>query len=72
MIDEPPDVAANVAVPVELDDRSTVVVPATAGCPDASCRCTVIGPSVADNDAVPLTADDVIASFVAAPPLTWS
>jgi hypothetical protein len=60
---DPPDEVANTAVPVEFEDRFTVVDPDVVGFPNVSCRCTVNGPNVAVADAAPDTADDVNASF---------
>ena len=62
-MDEPPEVAANVAVPVELDERVTVsaVVVELA---NESCSVTVIGPMAADDDATPDTAVEVTASWL--------
>ena len=63
VMDEPPEVAANVAVPVELDERVTVsaVVVELA---NESCSVTVIGPRAADDDATPDTAVEVTASWL--------
>ena len=50
----PPEEMENLS-PLDEDERFTVVDPVVTGFPDASWRCTVIGPSVALLDAVPDT-----------------
>ena len=69
VIAEAPDVAANVAVPEELDVRFTVAA-AVVELPDESHSVTVIGPKVAVDDAEPDTAVEVIANWLAAPAMT--
>src|SRR5580698_4209594 len=48
----PPGVAENTAVPVLFEERLTVSA-AVVGLPYASCSWTVIGPTLAPEDAVP-------------------
>ena len=62
-VEAPPEVAAKIAVPEELDDSVTAVPPPGAGdgLPYTSRRSTVNGPRVALAEAVPDTAADVIA-----------
>ena len=68
--DVPPLVAENTAVPVVFDENVTAVVPVVVGLPKVSCRCTVMGPSVAVAEAVPDTAVEVITSFATVAGLT--
>ena len=64
----PPELVAKTAPP-ELDARVTVTG-LVVGLPKASCSCTVIGPSVALDEAVPVTADVVKTSLAGGAGLT--
>ena len=61
----PPEVAANLA-PDEVEERVTVSA-VVVTLPNASCSCTVSGPSVALADAGPDTAVEVMTSLAGAP-----
>ena len=65
VIPAPPEVAANFA-PDEVDASATVSA-AVVGLPNASCSCTVIGPSVALDVAVPEIGDEVTTSWLGLP-----
>jgi hypothetical protein len=66
---EPPEEVANTTVPDEFDERKTVVEKneAVVGLPYASCSCTVMGPMVALDDAVPLRGFEMMANWEAEP-----
>src|SRR5450755_2601675 len=64
----PDRVAAKIVVPVEGEDRVTVIPPtgAVTGLPRESWACTVTGPSDAAEDAAPDSAVEVISNLFAA------
>src|SRR5690242_3732799 len=66
VIELPPEVAENLTAPAEFEDKETVMA-VVVGLPNASCSCTVAGPSVELLDAVPVSAVEVNTSLLAAP-----